>query len=443
MNCSHAERIPSPRFSLELVPRQCRLQEYRPLEMPSFQLDGEFIAYASPESTYAVTRRLMDGATRSILIGIYDFTAAHVRDTLIAAMRRGVRVSLMLDLDGRKGESEVWEKLLRAGVEGVPAPSCASDHARYFPSCHEKVIVIDDTWTLVQSGNYSDASIPRNEKDGGDPDDPHSFVPGNRDMGIAIRSEPLAAFFTQVLRSDMQLELDAAAIELLQEERAAPVEGLLEAARPPRQPPALFPSRLFRPRRPVEVVPVLSPDNYMEVIPDFLASASHSIYIEQQYIRGHQPEIGRLLAAIRAARERNRRLNVRIVLAQPYSSDVDQERRSLEKLEEFGLRLGNQIRFLNPRYFVHCHNKLIIVDQRAVLVSSQNWSDFAVSKNREAGLLIRYSPLARYYASIFRVDWETGLRTLPGPEELPFLAGREAMAAGDVLPVSLGDYVEV
>jgi hypothetical protein len=90
--------------------------------------------------------------------------------------------------------------LVDAGVEGVPAPSCASQHARYFPSSHEKVIVIDDLWTLVQSGNYTGNSIPENEADGGDPD---HFQKGNRDMGVAVRSAPLAAFFTKVLRSDM------------------------------------------------------------------------------------------------------------------------------------------------------------------------------------------------------------------------------------------------
>jgi phosphatidylserine/phosphatidylglycerophosphate/cardiolipin synthase-like enzyme len=428
-------------ISLEMVPRQCRLQAYDRIDVPAFQIDGDFIAYASPESTYAVTKRLMDGATRSILIGIYDFTADHMRDTLVAAMRRGVKVSLMVDLDNRKGEPEVWDDLVDEGVEGVPAPSCASDHARYFASCHEKVIVIDDVWTLVQSGNYSDASIPKNERDGGDPDDPTSFVPGNRDMGVAIRSEPLAAFFTQVLRSDMELELDAAGIELALEEMIPPVEPYLEAARPPKRPPRLFPSRRFRPPAGIAVVPVLSPDNYMDVIPDFLASATKSIYIEQQYIRGYQPAIWELLAAIRTAMDRHPGLDVRVVVAWPYSPHSEKEARSIQALEEVGLKLGTHVRFLNRRYFVHCHNKLVIVDREAALVSSQNWSDFAVTKNREAGLLLRYPRIARYYAAIFNVDWRSGRKTFVSarPE---FAVGLEGVDIGTVR-VNVGDYVEV
>ncbi|MGJ7497933.1 hypothetical protein ACSFA8_23040 [Variovorax sp. RT4R15] len=37
----------------------------------------------------------------------------------------------------------------------------------------------------IQRGNYSNSSIPLNEKDGGDPD---SFVSGNRDTGLAVKS---------------------------------------------------------------------------------------------------------------------------------------------------------------------------------------------------------------------------------------------------------------
>lgn len=435
--------LPDLGFSLELVPRLCTLQEYTKIDVPSFEINEEFIAYASPESTYAATKRLMDGAQESILIGIYDFTAEYMRDALVAALRRGVRVSLMLDLDNRKGEPEVWDDLLQEGVEGVPAPSCASDRARYFASCHEKVIVIDGIWTLVQSGNYSEASIPKNEVDGGDADDPFRFVPGNRDMGVAIRSAPLAEFFSSILRADMELELTAPEPEAVPEEVVVPAVPFLEAAQPPKQPPKLYPSRRFRPGRGYEVVPVLSPDNYMEVVPDFLASATESIYIEQQYIRGYQPQVRKLLSAIRTAMDANPDLTAKVILAWPYSPGAEKEIRSIEALEEFGLQLGKHVRFLSREHFVHCHNKLVIVDRQAVLVSSQNWSDFAVSRNREAGVLIHYPRLARYYAALFGVDWRSGRKTFIELGEPEAVAEPEAAIPLRTVVLSLGDYVEV
>src|SRR5829696_9446999 len=277
------------------VNRSCALEDYDEIAVPSFDVDGEFVAYASPEATYALTKAFLQVATASILIGIYDFTAGYVKELLLQAMQRGVKVTLMLDLDGRTGETELFEDLEELGCEAVPAPSCASDRARFFASAHEKVIVVDDTWTLVQSGNYSHNSIPLNEVDGGDPDD---FVPGNRDMGLAIRSKPLARFFTRVLRSDIQLELTGAAGPgpLSPFATQEPVR-LLQAA--PSQPPTkLFPSRRFDPPAAVTVTPVLSPDNYLAVVRPFLASARQSIFIEQQYIRGHQPAVAQLLGEI-------------------------------------------------------------------------------------------------------------------------------------------------
>ena len=97
----------------ELVPRNCTLDPaYEPIEVDTFTVSGELITYTSPDSTFAVTKRLIDGAKNSILIGIYDFTAAHIKELLLAAMRRGVKVKLMLDIDGA-GEAGRREVLLR------------------------------------------------------------------------------------------------------------------------------------------------------------------------------------------------------------------------------------------------------------------------------------------------------------------------------------------
>src|SRR2546427_10838558 len=77
---------------LELVNRGCRLEDQKPIiikSVPSFDISGDFIAYASPDSTYAVTKNLLEGAKHSILIGIYDFTADYMKTLLLNAMQRG------------------------------------------------------------------------------------------------------------------------------------------------------------------------------------------------------------------------------------------------------------------------------------------------------------------------------------------------------------------
>ena len=280
----------------ELVGRTCHLKAYTRVPVPKAKVQGEIIAYASPDSTFAVTKRLFDAARRSILIGIYDFTAPHVKQLVSDALARGVKVRMMLDIDSAE-EQALFDDLVTLGMQGVPAPSCASQNGNpYFRSSHEKVIVIDGEWVLVQSGNYSANSCPLNVKDGGDA---AHFVPGNRDSGLAVRSRPLARFFSAILSSDMALELGGPPTAA-----AAPraLEAFLVERAPALAPSTLYPSRIFKLAAPLEVQPVLSPDNYMDVVPGVLRAARRSILIEQQYIRASQDKVSDLVDAIRDAK---------------------------------------------------------------------------------------------------------------------------------------------
>src|SRR5205807_772367 len=55
---AHRQPPAADDFTLEMVPRNCRLERYSAVDVPSFTVDEEIIAYCSPESTYAVTKRL-------------------------------------------------------------------------------------------------------------------------------------------------------------------------------------------------------------------------------------------------------------------------------------------------------------------------------------------------------------------------------------------------
>ena len=417
----------------ELVPRNCTLRPYTKRVVRGVEVSDQIIAYASPDSTFAVTRRLVDAARRSILIGIYDFTADHVKQLVLGAMRRGVKVELMLDIDGR-AEQELFDELARFGAKCTPAPSCASKRSRFFRSSHEKVVVIDNEWTLVQSGNYSANSIPLNVEDGGDP---AHFTTGNRDTGLAVRSPRLAAFFRRILESDIRLELAgpkaAAAFE-------AAADAFLVEAAPRRIPEQLFPSKTFELTGPLTVRPVLSPDNYMKVVPGLLEDAQEAILIEQQYIRATQSEIVRLLSAIKRARDRRPGLDVRIVLGKVFGpQDLTKERANLRELESrYGLELGKHIRYINTNRFVHCHNKMVLVDGDGVLVGSQNWSNAAVSENREAALWLRHRDISAYLRSIFESDWKSAARD-PGGDR-PESVRPEALRSGRFVRVMAGDY---
>ena len=424
-------------FEAQIVPRACQLKDYKKKPVKEVTVNEEIITYCSPDSTYAVTKRLFDAAKKSILIGIYDLSSSLMRDMLLDALARKVKVSLMLDIDSQ-AERDLFHELVTMGVKGVSAPSCANKSVSYFSSSHEKVIVIDKEWSLVQSGNYSDHSFPFNVIDGGDS---KHFKTGNRDTGLAVKSKDLAQFLTKILESDMALV--PANAEMLAHVTAD--DPFFVEAAPKKQPTTLFPSKSFRLKSDLVLLPVLSPDNYMDVVPMLLSSAKKSILIEQQYIRASQTSIAQLLDSVKIALNKNPNLDVRIVLGKLFSSkDLPKEQANLKILKNnYGLALGSHIRYVNTDQLVHCHNKMILIDGKGVLVSSQNWSDSAVKKNREAGLWMQHQGIANYFAAIFETDWAAAFKKPIVGKAQPNSVTPQALSAGGFIPVVRADYEEV
>jgi phosphatidylserine/phosphatidylglycerophosphate/cardiolipin synthase-like enzyme len=293
------------------------------------------------------------------------------------------------------------------------------------------VTVIDDEWVLVQSGNYTEASIPENTHETTGP-----YVAGNRDAGLAFRSTAMAAFYTRLLRADIaraEVPPDRKTLALASEREVV----MFEAAT------RVVPTR-FRSRRFTDVTtaqPLVTPDNFIAAAEARLAAATTSIDIEEQYIRANQPQVQRLLRAIASARAAHPRLRVRIILAPPFGGFPDpQLARDVDGLEaDWGLPFGTTVRLLDRRRFLHCHNKLIVIDRRLVIVGSQNWSDTGVTTNREAATAIAHEGIARYFSRIVGSDWLTASRVRPGVSRLEDLAGTPPRT----VRVRPGDYAEV
>jgi hypothetical protein len=175
------------------------------------------------------------------------------------------------------------------------------------------------------------------KKDGGDP---HHFVKGNRDMGVCHKNPQLCRFFTKVIEKDMSLEAPAAVAGLESSDEFPVLPDLLEAV-PESLPSQLFSSKSFHPTEAISVMPVLSPDNYMEVIPSMLSKAKKSILIENQYIKSTQPDISKLLGSIKKAIDKNPDLDVRIILGKLFSQkDFEKEKVNIKNiLDTYGSSL--------------------------------------------------------------------------------------------------------
>jgi hypothetical protein len=107
-------------------------------------------------------------------------------------------------------------------------------------------------------------------------------------MGVAVRSRTVAEFFTALLLADIRRaeEGEEDPTPVLLAESASPPPLFLAA---PGQPPQLFPSMTYTPDPAVRARPVLTPDNYLEVVTPLLQGAQRSVWIEQQYIKARQP----------------------------------------------------------------------------------------------------------------------------------------------------------
>jgi phosphatidylserine/phosphatidylglycerophosphate/cardiolipin synthase-like enzyme len=417
----------------------CKRKPYKPIKVPEFSNKGTIIAFASPDSTFAVTRERFKLAKTSIQIGIYDFTAEYIRDELIDAMQRGVKVELLLDLEGAV-EQRIFDDLGTLGAGVLRAPSCANAKAPFFSVVHQKVIVIDARWSLVQSGNYTAGSIPINEPDKGWPD----FKTGNRDTGVAIDSKPIAAFFSKRLAGDRKLVIDAKmapkAIAML---KAMAKAGGLLVPKPKIEPKQKFKARTFTFPTAIKLQPLLTPDNYLIDVPPLLEAARKSIHIEQQYIWSWQPKVQLLIAAMKRALDKAPDLEIRIVLGKAFAAtDVPKFDHALDKLkEDLGIVRGKNVRFINQEMFVHCHNKLILIDGKVAITSSQNWSDTAVDTNREAGVALHHAGICNYFEQIFDHDWTHGV--LQPLKQKPKFFAPKSFSSGQLVRLDAGDIAFV
>jgi cardiolipin synthase A/B len=103
-----------------------------------------------PDDTAKAILDAINGATRSLNILMFLFTDPTLRNAVIAAKGRGVRVRVMLNparRDGKTDNAKVRKALVEAGVE-------VRDSSAAFALTHQKSMVIDNETGFVESLNW-------------------------------------------------------------------------------------------------------------------------------------------------------------------------------------------------------------------------------------------------------------------------------------------------
>jgi cardiolipin synthase len=145
-----------------------------------------FTFYPHGQDRLAALIALIDSAAESLLVCYYlfdsDASGTRVRDALVAAARRGVRVDLIVDAFGNDAGSEFFAPLTVAG--GSFALFSPKWDKRYLVRNHQKFVIADGARVMTGGANVSD----------------HYFAPpaenGWCDLSVLIEG-PVVAQFTR------------------------------------------------------------------------------------------------------------------------------------------------------------------------------------------------------------------------------------------------------
>jgi phosphatidylserine/phosphatidylglycerophosphate/cardiolipin synthase-like enzyme len=382
--------------------------KFEPARMPKLTFTNfpvtSAIAAVSPDSSFLFLKSAIDKATTSLILYIYDVSAPYLLDLLAAAKGRGVKIRAMFDANsGGVAELAVLKKL---GV--VKAAPSKGDRA-VFTVCHQKFIVIDKKTVIVESANWAKSSVPEIKTAGG-------FKKANREWFIRFDDAAIAKWFTTLFEADFNIPPKLGASV---EEVNVPSQGLLLAAavKPPGK---LFPMKSISDPTAV-ATPIVSPDNYLGELKLLLKSAKKSILLQQQYVLAGKG-IKELLEIIAERRAALPGFDLRIITSSVFKENWEATKATLD-----AAGMLNALRALNSGPFTHCHNKGVIVDDKAVVISSTNWSENSVLRAREAGVLVRSKKITDHYRSVFDLDWKEGVNPADIDASLSVLSAADAL----------------
>jgi phosphatidylserine/phosphatidylglycerophosphate/cardiolipin synthase-like enzyme len=407
--------LPTTKQAVAKAPKKPQIPYTAPAGFPLAPVKGDFeiTCSASPDSGWETLQAFFGGTRRSLTIGLYDFTSRHVLDALAESLtgtttgkKTTKKLRIVLDHPPLNDTADQSDEATRAALGAALGANLEFAWALedrdpfaekwiYPNAYHIKVAVRDGTTFWLSSGNWNNSNQPPPAPPAGARSLPEHKK--DRDWHVVISNRDLSRTFEAYLNNDFKVAK--------KNQRQEVAAGASRSATAPRLPVAAktgktFPAQTFKDTMTVQ--PVLTPDvgGYVDAVVKLVKSAKKSLLLQYTYI--HPPKAGDAgFASILAAlvdKQAERTVAVKIILSafetQPF----------LEQLQSAGVNLDD------VRIQPNVHNKGIVVDSKAVLVSSQNWSTAGVEQNRDAGVLIRYPKVAQYFEAVFLDDWNNRSR---------------------------------
>lgn len=332
--------------------------------------------YVTPDSGEAAHAALSN-AEDSVYVAGFRFDSHAAADALEHALGSGASVEILLEGGPPGGfaadSAEVVDDLTSAGAEA----RVYRGGGRPYRFMHAKYAVVDEDLAVVSSENWHDGSV------GGD-------GRGTRGWGVVVEDEDVARHLKQLFEADSEVE----AAHSWRDVGFEIHESTDFSGTPPS-------TEVDSERHDsLEVGVFTAPESAEAEITRLLREAEDRVYVQQAYVRSWSDDGNPFVdALVEAARDD---VDVKLQMdSRWYVEDGNREMK--QRLNEKARRenLSLEVRLSQ----VAVHNKGFVVDGERAVVSSVNWNENSVTRNREVAVVLRDEDAAAYYERVFLVDW--------------------------------------
>jgi phosphatidylserine/phosphatidylglycerophosphate/cardiolipin synthase-like enzyme len=360
----------------------------------------------APTDNLALTVSAITGAQHSLSLNIYELTSPEIQAALINRIQAGVTVKIL-----EEGQPVGGFSAAARGVQSQIALAMKNSHnsnnhfyemtslaggTRRFHFDHGKYAVIDDSKLLIGSENYSPTGNPQ------------AGSLGNRGWEVLISDVTTAQNYLKVFTADTNLSSRD-----VRDITSSATSGSAPNGSPSTGPSSSLPNAGAL--EAMSVTQITSPDSSLSGLTHLIQSATHTIDLEQMtFDSAWGPgQISPLYTALVEAARRGVKVRILLnddkVFAHPGRVFVSKNKATQTSFDQVAaqehLPLTTLIANLSAMGVDYIHNKGMLVDGNIALISSINWDQNSVLKNREAAVAINSPSVFQYYENLFNSDW--------------------------------------
>lgn len=373
----------------------------RPELMPEkLDIDIKLLIAPGPDAGSGMLLDFLEETMSTLTVGMYEFTAQHIRDGMIAAIGDGKRLDMVL----QKGESigtgakkddiedEQMVRELGAALGGRFSNqwSATAIHPHY----HIKVAAQDDQALWLSSGSWQSSNQPLARTHGAHADH-------NREMHVIVTNAAVAELYRRHIDEDA---VDARAAFT---QEAVPLEQLFWV--PDKEPAFVTEAaapRFFEPlriNRKVRILPLLTPDNYSETLVELIRGAKKSILFHNQSFSIAKTRADSFEALLAALKEKQLDPAVKVQIIIRGNEYLIDARQSIERMQSYGFLVDPDHVRIQPKL----HNKMWVFDGEHSVIGSHNFTNQGTTINRDASLVFYDDEeIAGYCTRLFEHDWD-------------------------------------